>query len=407
MMQNRVAHLIWANIVVDAFGTAMFLAGIGFFAISGEGVDATRLLSALATGGLVGVALSFPAASWVDLWGARRILAAVQVLQVATYLTMAMVGVHAVVLACCGIGAALSRVTSPVRGALPPLYLEKHALVPFKARVRVWTIAMSLAGSAAAAIVVLVFGDGHTELIPLVNAASFLFTLLLTLALPRALIAPSTKRRWWQLYRPPRSIVLTAGLFGLLLCLAYVPDAAVAVVVADLGLPPWIVAASPALALAVALGGERAVRSRAHVVARHARPILLAALAVQVSGLLALALAVHGPGSGDVVVSGLLVLSASAAEVALIGIMFVLWDVQYGVGDDENRGGIVGVFGIGTSAGMAASPATASALFFQDLGTALVVGALMIVVAVAGVLAFARSAADNSDAEATAAVTGR
>ena len=124
-------------------------------------------------------------------------------------------------------------------------------------------------------------------------------------------------------------------------------------------------------------------------------------------GLLALALAIHGPGSGHVVVSGLLVLSASAAEVALIGIMFVLWDVQYGVGDDENRGGIVGVFGIGTSAGMAASPATASALFFQDLGTALVVGALMIVVAVAGVLAFARSAADNWDADATSAAISR
>lgn len=405
MIHNRVARLIWGNIIVDAFGTALFLAGVGFFAISEIGIEAQDLLGALAVGGLVGVALSLLAASWVDLWGARRILTVVQALQVATYLTMATVGIPSIVLACCAIGAALSRVTSPVRGALPPMYLEKADLVPFKARVRVWTIGMALVGSAAAALVVMI-GRGLTVLVPVANALSFAVTLALTLALPKPLVTRSATR-WWQLYRPSRPIVLTAALFGLLCCLAYVPDATVAIVAADLGLPGWVVAASPALALAVALGGERAVRSRAVAVSRHARRILLWALAIQWFGLVALAVAVHTTDLPDLAMTGFLVLAASAAEVALIGIMFVLWDVQYNVGEDVNRGGIVGVFGIGTSAGMAASPATASALFFQSGATAVLVGGLMLVTAVAGIVALTRGSNDDaSDQAVTPAAIG-
>jgi hypothetical protein len=89
--------------------------------------------------------------SWVDVWGARPILLGLQLAQVCVYVVMVGVDSPSVVLVACCVGAGLSRVTSPVRGALPPLYLGREQLVEFKATVKVWTMVAALLGGAAAA----------------------------------------------------------------------------------------------------------------------------------------------------------------------------------------------------------------------------------------------------------------
>jgi hypothetical protein len=378
---SRVGRVILANIVTDAFGTAVFLSGVGFFTLTGSGIDASHVLTALAVGGLVGIALSYPTASLVDMWGARPILLALQAAQVAVYVTMAAAAAAHVVVAACAVGAGLGRIASPVRGALPPLYLLKGDLVEFKARVKVWTMVLALLGGAVAAAVGAAKSAEALIMIPTLNALSFAGAFVLTLRLPQPLRVSKASRPWWVLYRPSKSVLSGTAFFGVLLCLGYVPESATSVLVAGVGLPTWVVAASPALALAVALAGRRAVRGLGDRLRDVRTPVVSAALALEVAAAAALALVVYVhdlPAAAQVALS---VLAAAAAELAMIGILYLLWDIQYSVGTDHDRGGIVGVFTIGTSAGMALSPALASALYFHGssvaLFTTLVVVALL------------------------------
>jgi hypothetical protein len=347
----------------------------------GSGIDASHVLTALAVGGLVGIALSYPTASLVDMWGARPILLALQAAQVAAYVTMAVAATAHVVVAACAVGAGLGRIASPVRGALPPLYLLKGDLVEFKARVKVWTMVLALLGGAVAAAVGAAKSAEALIMIPTLNALSFAGAFVLTLRLPQPLRVSKASRPWWVPYRPSKSVLSGTAYFGVLLCLGYVPESATSVLVAGVGLPTWVVAASPALALAVALAGRRAVRGRGDRLRDVRTPVVSAALTLEVAAAAALALVVYVhdlPAAAQVALS---VLAAAAAELAMIGILYLLWDIQYSVGTDHDRGGIVGVFTIGTSAGMALSPALASALYFHGssvaLFTTLVVVALL------------------------------
>lgn len=46
----------------------------------------------------------------------------------------------------------LGRLVSPLRGALPPLYLKKEELLPFKGKLRSWTLTVSLCGVGIASL---------------------------------------------------------------------------------------------------------------------------------------------------------------------------------------------------------------------------------------------------------------
>jgi MFS family permease len=131
----RLSHgtLIGSNIVVDAFGTAVFASGVGFFVVRAVGAEPTQVLSWLTVGGLVGIALSFVAATLADVFGAKPVLLAVQAVQFVIYLGIAIPSTLYLVLALAALGAALGRVVSPVRGALPPMYLARDDLLRFKA----------------------------------------------------------------------------------------------------------------------------------------------------------------------------------------------------------------------------------------------------------------------------------
>ncbi|GGN48729.1 hypothetical protein FHR83_009330 [Actinoplanes campanulatus] len=367
--------LIGSNVVVDAFGTATFLAGIGFFVIGSLGATPTQVLHWLTIGTFAGIGVSFFASAMVDSLGPKRVLLAVQCAQFFTYFGLLFVDSVTLVLVLCGLGAALTRVTSPVRGALPPAYLDKEQLLQFKAKVKVWVVAVTILGGGVSAAAALLDEHGALLAIPAVNCASFLAAMALTLMLPER------KNTQWNRvsFRPPSlGILLTASVFALIVGFGSAPDSAVAVLAAGKeGIPPAIVAIGAVVGFAVALAGQRVLKGRESLVRQHLGATLLVALIVE--GLAAIAMAIVSFRDAPAIISLILIaVGLTLAEIALIGVTYAMWDAQYSVGDDSDRGRIIGVFSIATSVGFALSPALASALFFSHPASAITTASIII-----------------------------
>jgi hypothetical protein len=374
------SRLIGANIVVDAFGTATFLSGIGFFAIGSVGATPTQILHWLSIGIFAGVGLSFFASAFVDAIGPKRVLLALQTAQFVTYFALLFTGSVTLVLVLCGLGAALSRITSPVRGALPPIYLDKEQLLQFKAKVKVWIVTVTILGGGVAVVSSMLDEHGALLAIPAINCASFLAVMVLTILLPEREGATPSKK---VSFRPPSvEIFLSASVFAFLIGLGSAPESAVAVLAADKeGMPAIVVAISSIAGFAVALGGQRLLKGRDGLVRRHGRSILLTSLGCE-----ALAVSLVGIASfrnvDAVTAVALIGLGLTLAEISLLGVTYAMWDVQYSIGDDADRGRIIGVFSIATSVGLALSPALASALFFGGVGLTLLSGSVIILLGV-------------------------
>jgi hypothetical protein len=381
MRSAGAARLIGANIVVDAFGTAVFMAGVGFFAIGSVGASPAQVLNSLAVGNFVGVGLSFLAASAVDTFGPKRVLLFVQTFQFVAYFGMLVASSVGPVLALCALGAALSRVTSPVRGALPPIYLDKARLLEFKSTVKVWTVMAVIAGGGVAAVLGLVKSETGLLAIPGINCLSFVAAFALTVLLPRRGVV--TERKRLSLYRPSSEILLSALLFAFLIALGSVPESAVAVLAAhERRVPDVVVAVAPAVGFVVALGGQRLLKGRSEVIRLHSRRLLIVGLVLEGFAICILDLVTFSS-LGTVGTVALIVIASALAESALLAVTYTMWDLQYSLGEDSDRGGIIGIFSAATSIGFALSPALASVFFFKGLGASVISGVLVLVVAAA------------------------
>lgn len=396
-------RLIGANIVCDAFGTAVFFAGIGFFALVWVDTTPSRVLSVLTVGGVIGVALSYAAASWADTLGARPLLVALQVGQVGIYALMATTRDDGAFLTLCSAGAAVSRIASPVRGALPPLYIAKDQIVKFKASVKVWTMVAAVVGAAVAAGLGVVGTAAALLMIPLLNAVSYAAALLLTISLSSARPSAGRGSRRFGLYRPSAAVTSGAAAFLVLFALGYVPETAVSVLAAhDADIPDWVVGATPALALLAALTGQRLLRGRADQLGERTLSIASAAVVAEAASICLLGVVAHGPGRPAPVTVLFVVLGSALAEVALLGVLYLLWDVQYSIGDDADRGGVIGVFTAGTSIGTTVSPTLAACLYFQSGTVAVISSAALILVAVLALAALHACRDQRSPTPATA-----
>jgi hypothetical protein len=88
-------------------------------------------------------------------------------------------------------------------------------------------------------------------------------------------------------------------------------------------------------------------------------------------------------------------LASALAESALLAVTYTMWDLQYSLGEDSDRGGIIGIFSAATSIGFALSPALASVFFFKGLGASVISGVLVLVVAAASAATSLRRASAN------------
>ena len=372
--------LIGLNIVIDGFGTASFMAGIGFFTLWWGAVDPAGLLLGMGIGGFAGIGASFIAASLTDTFGRRRLLLIVQSLQLIVYAGLLLPVSSMWIVLFCSLGTGLGRVVSPVRGALPPMYLDKNDLIGFKAKVKTWTIVATVSGGLIAAVIGST-GDGPLLLfIPGVNCVSFFIVLGLTLMLP--VEAERISKVKPSLYRPSKAVLSVASLFALLFAVGSIPENVIAILAADRhGIPSSIVVASSVIGFLVAILGQYLISGREDRLRQYHSILTGASLLAGVLSIGALIVVVHVNMSPLWAVV-LIVVAGFLSESALLITLYAMWDLQYSLGDDKHRGGVIGVFSVASSLGVAGSPALASALFFSDMEIALPVGLVVIVGAV-------------------------
>ncbi|WP_418275019.1 hypothetical protein ACNHYB_09035 [Isoptericola jiangsuensis] len=237
-------------------------------------------------------------------------------------------------------------------------------------------MAVSLAGAAGAALLGASGSLTLLKLIPIVNGATFLIAMLFTIGLPKPVLAVghASRRGVLGMYRPTASILAVAVLLGLTFVISGVPGSAIAVLVASESyLPAWIVGASPILGLLIAVGGQRFMREHSNEVGRRLPLFVLISCSGGVIAMVLLCLVRYGVVPATSWSIALVVSADVLAEVAGILTSYAVWDVQYRVGSDADRGGIVGLFGVAASASIALSPGIAGLLLFEGAPATLMV----------------------------------
>ena len=148
------ATVIRVNVLVDAYVTSFLAASVGYLTVE-SGLDGQGALHAVGTGIVIGTILSLPLARLGDVVGEARVLGCVQIFQVVAYVVLGIVpGQIPLMGALVGIFL-LGRFVSPLRGALPPRYLQKEELVSFKIGLRTATLTVVLLGTATVSCILL------------------------------------------------------------------------------------------------------------------------------------------------------------------------------------------------------------------------------------------------------------
>lgn len=148
------ATAIRINVLVDAYVTSFLAASVGYLTVQ-SGLESQGVLHAVGMGIVIGTILSLPLARLGDVVGETTVLSGVQILQVAAYVVLGMVpGQIPVLGALVGIFM-LGRFVSPLRGSLPPRFLQKDELVSFKVALRTSTLTVVLLGTGTVSCVLL------------------------------------------------------------------------------------------------------------------------------------------------------------------------------------------------------------------------------------------------------------
>lgn len=148
------ATAIRINVLVDAYVTSFLAASVGYLTVQ-SGLEGQGVLHAVGMGIVVGTILSLPLARLGDIVGETKVLSGVQFSQVAAYVVLGIVPGYIPVLgALVGIFM-LGRLVSPLRGALPPRFLQKDELVSFKVALRTSTLTVVLLGTGTVSCVLL------------------------------------------------------------------------------------------------------------------------------------------------------------------------------------------------------------------------------------------------------------
>ncbi|AKK08365.1 MFS transporter [Corynebacterium testudinoris] len=344
--------LIALNVLSDALATSFLAASIGFLVLDRSTVHPGLSMSLVGAFLFLGIVLSFPVGALGDRWGTRRVLMAVQVVQVAVYLAMFFSsGYTFVIVLAAAFG--LGRVVSPLRGALPPRYIDKQELIGFKSRLRTWTLTVALLGSALVPIV-LRFETRLYLAVAFVGMVAYLACYSATYLLRgegasgqpgehRARVPMGLQAGDWGIWWLLVGGFLIVGIAGALLPF----------VVAGFGPGyAWLLFASSVLGIVVNDAVRRLISRVTSPDGRVAYPLKLIAVA-------------YLTGIGSVGFFLFLLTSSVAPAVILLGFLVgsllgtvgevlnvvVAWDVQYSVGNESRRTSIVALFSLTSSLG--------------------------------------------------------
>lgn len=356
------------NIIADAFGSAVFGAGLGYVTVNLLEVEPALVLGASVCGGFLGIAVSYPVAALTDRWGVRRVLLVLQIAQTIALFPLLFPWGKELALLAIGATVGLGRVVSPVRGALPPKYLDKGSLLEFKTTTRCAVLIAALAGAGVASLIASLGPPQALIFLPLLNALSFLVALRFTFRLPRQQELVSTTR--WLGTMDLVNIGSAGGaylvIFTLVYLLAGIVDAALPFALAQRGVSfGWLIAVANLIGIGISLAAQRVVKRRQGS-SVNTRPLVLGlgAILLFCAGVLACVYVTVALSDAEFI--GLILGSVVLTEIGTVLIYLVLWDVQYSVGPDDRRGAVVGMFGVACSLGMVASSGVAAAMFHRS-----------------------------------------
>ncbi|MGP5083039.1 MFS transporter [Corynebacterium variabile] len=355
-MNRRVAisrqSLITANVLSDALATSMLGSGIGYLVLARTDIRPGLSMSLVGIATFLGILASFPAGILSDFLGTRRVLMIVQGVQVAVYLCLWFTSSYFFLFILAS-AFFLGRIVSPLRGALPPLYIDKQELIGFKSRLRTRTLAVTLLASASIpGILYLDFSLQKT--VAIVGFAAYLACLMATYRLGGALVDGGLKKR--PSNGPMRLTFQDWTVWLLLLgcfIIVGVAGALFPFIVASFGSGfSWLLFASSIIGI-VSNDVVRRIIPRLSDSNGRIRGVQRIIWLSYLTGSMATLLFVFllSSASANTLVISFLLLGSILGNLSEILGVVVAWDRQYTAGSDDRRSSIVAFFSLSSSLG--------------------------------------------------------
>lgn len=346
--------LISVNVLSDAFITSLFSAGIGFFVLTLPQLTVLEATRAVGIGIFGGTILSLALGRISDITSPTTILSIVQFLQITSYGLLPFVwNNHVLTLVILGTIFFLGRLVSPLRGALPPFYLEKHELLPFKGKLRSWTLSVSLCGVGIASLASLM--DRFFPVL-IVAVGTLCYTLCLSATFK---LQPAHFPRKRPKEQPFNFSVLNQheiqSWLWLLLCFSVIAisSALFPYIVANFDpKASWLLFASSLLGITVNIVFQRYFL-QLPAFKRLLRRRMVFALCLLIATLSLFFVAASASQHFSYwLFCGVLLFSMLFTQIAQTLAAIVGWDVQYSAGEDSNRSLIVSIFALSSSLGV-------------------------------------------------------
>ena len=338
------------NVLVDAYVTSFLGASVGYLTIQ-SGLESQGALRAVGIGIVIGTVLSLPLARLGDVVGETTVLGGVQILQFISYIALGIVPGHIPMLGTLVGIFLLGRFVSPLRGALPPRYLQKEELVSYKVALRTSTLTVVLLGTATVSCV-LFFGISIRIFSSMLGGIGYLICILSTQALKEKQQVEVVRRNSFVLR-------LSLGSDVWISCLKVIIS--FGIIATGSALFPYILASKGnnlSWLLFCSVFIEIAINYAIQKNSRFKNGNRISNLA-----LLILAVSLGICGGFLLIASAIFLQSMIAFSIALIAVFCLIhtaqtfatimaWQFQYEKGDDQDRSFVVAIFSMASALGV-------------------------------------------------------
>jgi hypothetical protein len=347
------ARLLLAGLI-DWTGTGFYLAISAIFLTRAVGLTPPQVGVALAAVGIVAFAGSVPLGRLADRAGQTQTLLALLIVRAAAFAALATIPALPLTLALLAVIALADQAAASVTQALAGELVPPHERVAFMARYRtVINIGITL-GTIPAGVVLA--GSHAFGLLLAANAVSYLAAAALVATLPRPRPAPHTRPRLLVPSAPTTALIGVDGLMSMW------------VVVLNVGLPLWILQATPAAPALVAIlyatntvlavlfqqRASRLVRTYVDAAsAQRAAGVLLAATCA------CLAASTTGSRTGATLLLIAAVLTLTAAELLKAS---AAWQITFTLAPPSRAAEFFATYGLGRMAAQIGGPVLVTAV---------------------------------------------
>ncbi|MBP3088388.1 hypothetical protein EML15_04405 [Corynebacterium sp. sy017] len=371
LLKNRTPEfLIGANVLADAFATAFFSAGIGYVIVEVGIINFSQAMNAIGLGLLAGSFSSLILGRVADQVGTRKLLSIVQVLQISTYLIFGYSTSQSTLIISIVTIFFLGRLVSPLRGALPPRFMDRATIIVYKTRLRTLTLITILCADGAVSAVTIMNWRIKVFAVA-IGMGCYLLCLLSTTALSWCSELPRQRTPQWFGVRT--DAVLARSEWGMWVYLLFtfsvvaIGVALIPFVVAHAGKQvSWLLLASSVIGIVINFAVHRGILKNGQLdrgLDRRLRNSLILVVSILLASMaIALLMVLHLAQAVLVFVLLMLVVFVLAHCGQTLATV-VAWDIQYSAGNEKDRAYIVALFSLTSSLGAGAAQFLASYLF--------------------------------------------